>query len=109
MAMFALEFIILHIFKGYSIPLFPNFWTEYEWSTGEVCYLGCLYFLSFASHLLQAYINTNVGKKVTGKKVTEKKSQIWVGKKVTGKKVTKIKNFFFLLYVRNGHYYFYYY
>ena len=31
----------------------------------------------------------NVGKKVTGKKVTEKKSQIWVGKKVTGKKVTK--------------------
>ena len=37
----------------------------------------------------------NVGKKVTGKKVTEKKSQIWVGKKVTGKKVTKIKIFFF--------------
>ena len=36
----------------------------------------------------------NVGKKVTGKKVTEKKSQIWVGKKVTGKKVTKIKPFF---------------
>ena len=46
----------------------------------------------------------NVGKKVTGKKVTEKKSQIWVGKKVTGKKVTNI--FFFLLFVRNGHFYF---
>ena len=46
------------------------------------------------------YIETlNVGKKVTGKKVTEKKSQIWVGKKVTGKKVTKIKTFFYLLYV----------
>ena len=37
----------------------------------------------------------NVGKKVTGKKVTEIKSQIWVGKKVTGKKVTNIKSFFF--------------
>ena len=40
-------------------------------------------------------ISANVGKKVTGKKVTEKKSQIWVGKKVTGKKVTNIKSFFF--------------
>ena len=40
-------------------------------------------------------MTSNVGKKVTGKKVTEKKSQIWVGKKVTGKKVTKIKTFFF--------------
>ena len=40
----------------------------------------------------------NVGKKVTGIKVMEKKkSQIWVGKKVTGKKVTNIKSFFFLL------------
>ena len=44
-------------------------------------------------NLTLAYLN--VGKKVTGKKVTEKKSQIWVGKKVTGKKVTKIKTFFF--------------
>ena len=39
----------------------------------------------------------NVGKKVTGKKVTEKKSQIWVGKKVTGNKVTNIKSFFFYI------------
>ena len=31
----------------------------------------------------------NVGKKVTGKKVMEKKSQFLVGNKVTGKKVTK--------------------
>ena len=36
------------------------------------------------------YTPANVGKKVTGKKVTEKKSQIWVGKKVTGKKVENI-------------------
>ena len=35
-------------------------------------------------------LHMNVGKKVTGKKVTEKKSQIWVGKKVT-----KIKSFVF--------------
>ena len=60
------------------------------------------------SFLLHIHV-LNVGKKVTGKKVTEKKSQIWVGKKVTGKKVTKMKTFFFLLYVRNGHHYFYYY
>ena len=39
----------------------------------------------------------NVGKKVTGKKVTEKKSQIWVGKKVTGKKVPNIFFFCFML------------
>ena len=41
----------------------------------------------------------NVGKKVTGKKVTEKKSQIWVGKKVTGKKVTKRIMFFLNLWL----------
>ena len=36
---------------------------------------------------------------IVGKKVTEKKSQIWVGKKVTGKQVTNIKSFFFFLYL----------
>ena len=51
----------------------------------------------------------NVGKKVTGKKVTEKKSQFWVGKKVTGKKVTKKNYAFSQLLVRNKHFYFYYY
>ena len=51
----------------------------------------------------------NVGKKVTGKKVTEKKSQIWVGKKVTGKKVTKKNYDFSQLLVRIKHFYFYYY
>ena len=51
----------------------------------------------------------NVGKKVTGKKVTEKKSQIWVGKKVTGKKVTKKNYVFSQLLVRNKHFYFYFY
>ena len=49
----------------------------------------------------------NVGKKVTGKKVTEKKSQFWVGKKVTGKKVTKKNYAFSQLLVRNKHFYFY--
>ena len=48
----------------------------------------------------------NVGKKVTGKKVTEKKSQIWVGKKVTGKKVTKKNSAFSQLLVRNKHFLF---
>ena len=54
---------------------------------------------------LDLLIMTNVGKKVTGKKVTEKKSQFWVGKKVTGKKVTKMIFFstfylyFFMLYM----------
>ena len=48
----------------------------------------------------------NVGKKVTGKKVTEKKSQFWVGKKVTGKKVTKKNYAFSQLLVRNKHFYF---
>ena len=52
---------------------------------------------------------TNVGKKVTGKKVTEKKSQFWVGKKVTGKKVTKKNYAFSQLLVRIKHFYFYYY
>ena len=46
-------------------------------------------------------------KKVTGKKVTEKKSQFWVGKKVTGKKVTKKNYTFSQLLVRNKHFYFY--
>ena len=32
---------------------------------------------------------SNVGKKVTGKKVTEKKSQFWVGKKSQEKKSQK--------------------
>ena len=36
----------------------------------------------------------NVGKKVTGKKVTEKKSQIWVGKKSQEKKSQKRINLF---------------
>ena len=43
----------------------------------------------------QLLVHTNVGKKVTGKKVTEKKSQIWVGKKVTGKKSHKKELCFF--------------
>ena len=55
------------------------------------------------------HILSNVGKKVTGKKVTEKKSQFWVGKKVTGKKVTKKNYAFSQLLVRNKHFYFYYY
>ena len=55
------------------------------------------------------YEKKNVGTKVTGKKVTEKKSQIWVGKKVTGKKVTKKNYAFFQLLVRNKHFYSYYY
>ena len=54
-------------------------------------------------------LNLNVGKKVTGKKVTEKKSQIWVGKKVTGKKVTKKNYALSQVLVRNKHFYFYYY
>ena len=53
--------------------------------------------------------SVNVGKKVTGKKVTEKKSQIWVGQKVTGKKVTKKNYALSQLLVRYKHFCFYYY
>ena len=62
-----------------------------------------------ASHKLHVYTLDECRKKVTGKKVTEKKSQIWVGKKVTGKKVTKKNYALSQLLVRYKHFYFYYY